>query len=154
MRIRLPLISVVAWCGLVVPAFGQASAPRPAGRLSFFVNAAQVTGDGTRFSSTELVTSMTYGLAERGSTGLEYGVDVRYSRPADGTREARLSFYDGYVGARFANGAMRVRAGQMWLTDLGALGAIAGGMFEYQRGATTGLGRLRVGGFGGIEPNA
>lgn len=146
------LAVILSWCS-AAPVAAQVAAPHPAGRLSFFVNAAQLHADTGNFSSGELVTTVTYGLPERTANGVEYGLDMRYAQPTMAGRDARVSVYDSYVGGRFKDGTMRVRAGQMWLTDLGALGAVAGGLFEYQRKTVSTLGRLRVGGFGGIEPD-
>ncbi len=154
MRIRsLASLTAIAWFCSVAPALAQVAAPRPGGRLSFFVNAAQLTTDTGSYNSGEFVTTVTYGLTDRTANGVEYGVDMRYAQPTVAGRDARLSVYDSYVGGRFNGGAMRVRAGQMWLTDLGALGAVAGGLFEYQKKSISAAGRLRVGGFGGIEPD-
>jgi len=146
-------LAAIGCLGVAVPAFGQVAAPRPAGRISFFVNSARLTSDSGPIRSNELVTTITFGLPERSTNGLEYGIDLRQSQPIGSTRTSRLALYDGYVGARFAGGAMRVRAGHMWLTDLGALGSVAGGLFEYQRKTSSTAGRLRIGGFGGLEPN-
>jgi hypothetical protein len=41
----------------------------------------------------------------------------------------------------------------MWLNDLGGLGSLAGGVVEFKQSPSTGgIGRLRVGAFGGVEP--
>lgn len=151
-----PLVRVVllACCGACAsPAFAQVAAPRPGGRLSFFVNAARLAGPTTTQSRADYVTTVTYGLPDRATDGVDYGVDLRFAQPTGTATDRRLSLYDGYVGVRFHNGAMRVRGGQMWLTDLGALGAVAGGLFEYQPKIPSAAGRLRVGGFGGLEPD-
>jgi hypothetical protein len=148
----VPIAAVAALC-CAAPASAQVAAPRPAGRLSFFVNAAQLHTDTGNFNSGELVTTFTYGLPERAGNGVEYGVDMRHSQPTSSSRDSRFSVYDSYVGARFKGGAMRVRAGQMWLTDLGALGAVAGGLFEYRKSSASSRNQLRIGGFGGIEPD-
>jgi hypothetical protein len=41
----------------------------------------------------------------------------------------------------------------MWLNDFGALGSVAGGLFEIRSRAEDGSGGIRVGVFGGLEPN-
>jgi hypothetical protein len=46
-----------------------------------------------------------------------------------------------------------VKAGQMWLNDLGGLGSVGGGMVEYRQTADTTRLRWRAGGFGGVEPD-
>ncbi len=148
-----------ALTGVAGPALAQTPAampaPRPTIRVSFYTNAARMTSDAGIPEQTfaEYITSMTLGLGDGPGNGLEYGVDLRHSQPSDPNRDPRLSVYDSYVGARFAGGAWRARVGQMWLSDLGGLGSVAGGLVEYhQQKATTRLGRFRAGGFGGIEP--
>jgi hypothetical protein len=49
-------------------------------------------------------------------------------------------------------GHVLVRAGQMWLNDLGALGSIGGGLLEFGQLNTGKRLRFRVGAFGGLEP--
>jgi hypothetical protein len=126
---------------------------RPAGRVSFFVNAARLSGSDLRSNSATFITTVTYGIAEQPARGVEFGLDLRQSRSASAVRPNRFSLFDAYVGARFANGAMRVRGGQMWLTDLGALGAVAGAMAEGHVPLPSSVGRLKVGGFFGIDPD-
>jgi hypothetical protein len=65
----------------------------------------------------------------------------------------RLSVYDAYAGARALGGRLRVRTGGMWLTELGGLGAIGGGLVEFRQQPTkSAIGRFRTGAFYGIEP--
>ena len=57
-----------------------------------------------------------------------------------------LSIYEGFVGARMADGAVEFRVGHLWLNDLGSLGSLAGGVFEFrQRRLMPEDGRFRVG---------
>ncbi len=69
-------------------------------------------------------------------------------------RPDRVSLYDGFAGARFGEqGQFRVRAGHMWLPDLGTAGALAGGLFEYRQApAPSGGVRFMAGAFSGAEP--
>jgi hypothetical protein len=60
--------------------------------------------------------------------------------------------YDAYVGQRLMDGRLLVKAGQMWLNDLGGLGSVGGGLVEYRQSADTSRLRWRAGGFGGVEP--
>lgn len=142
-----------------VPAWAQATAPRPAtrptGRISFYTNVMQIRPDGTpAVTSTDLITAVQFELPDGDGNRLEYGVDMRRTESFATNRPSRMSVYDGYVGARLANGRARVRVGQMWLTDLGGLGSMSGAMFEY-RGAQPKVGgsRLRLAGFAGVEPD-
>ena len=95
------------------PSSAQVAAPRPAGRVSFYVNSAKLTGDGINTSASEVVTSVIYGLNERPTSGLEYGVDFRHARRSEPGRPARLSLYDAYVGARFGEEQRGDRTGDV-----------------------------------------
>ncbi len=131
-----------------------ANVPRPTGRASFYTHGAQVdSGDVSRRYG-EFTSSITFQLPDRGGDGLEYGLDLRHSAYTLEGRQSRLSVYDAYVGQRLAGGTVGVRAGHMWLNELGGMGAFAGGLFEVRQPATQtgGLGRWRGGVFGGLEP--
>jgi hypothetical protein len=133
-----------------MPALAQDS--RPWGRVSFFTNTSQLSPtEGDARTSTELVTTAAYHSAELLGDGIEFGLDARLANYPSGNRDARVSVYDGWVGVRLLDGALGVRGGHMWLTELGGLGAVAGAMAEYRR--DLGGGRLRVAGFGGLEPD-
>jgi hypothetical protein len=155
----LAFIAGAALAGAAAPAFAQAPAPlpapRPTARVSFYTNAARLTSNSGAPEQTfaEFITSLNFGLGDGPGNGLEYGVDMRHAQPTAPGRDPRLSVYDSFIGARFAGGAWRARVGQMWLSDLGGLGSVAGGLVEFRQvKATTTLGRFRAGGFGGIEP--
>lgn len=132
----------------------KALSPRPWGRVAFFTNASRLTSStGTSVTTNELITSVTYTLPTQEGNGVEYGLDVRHSAYSGVGRPQRLSIYDGYVGARFAGGHLVARGGHMWLNDLGALGAIAGGLVEFrQLQSTSTTNRIRAGAFYGLEP--
>ena len=155
-RRYLPLaLGAFALAGSSVSAQSTTS-PRPWGRVSFFVNTSAAQADGAQQGSsfTDATTSVTYQFPDVDGSGAEYGVDLRYSVYSGAERPARVSIYEGYIGGRFANGAMRVRAGNLWLTDLGALGSVAGGLFEWrQPREKPSDGRIRAGVFGGLEPD-
>lgn len=138
-----------------VPLATQAplAAPRAWGRVSFFTNLSRVAQDaGGERSLSEFVTNVTYRSAEAERTGVEFGLDARAAAYGTGGREARLSVYDAWVGASLLGGALRVRGGHLWVNELGGLGAVAGGLVEYRRPIAGA--RLRVAGFGGLEPLA
>ncbi len=129
--------------------------PRPWGRASFYSNLSSVSVPARpTFGSAELLSTFTYHFTDRVTDGLEYGIDLRHSRFMTSGREPRLSLYDGYVGARLMDGQLRVRAGHMWLNDLGGLGSLAGGLVEARQSntSTTVAGKWRAGFFGGLEP--
>jgi hypothetical protein len=151
---HVALFGLVSSVTFASAAQGQVPEPRPSGRISFFVNAARRDGAGTSAGSTEAITSVAYGLFEREARGLEYSVDFRQWQPFDArSRSGRLSVYDGYAGVVLAGGSLRMRGGQMWLTDLGALGSVAGGLTEFRTRKRNAIGRVRIGAFGGIEPD-
>ncbi len=135
--------------------FGTTSpGPRPTGRAAFYTHAARVGNGDTSRSSAEFASSLTYRLPERTTDGMEYGLDLRHTASTIDGRPARLSIYDGFVGHRLGGGRVGLRAGHMWLNDLGGLGALAGGLVEVRQPAsqTTPIGSIRGGVFGGLEP--
>jgi hypothetical protein len=85
--------------------------------------------------------------------GAEYGLELRHTRYASGARPDRLSIYDGFAGVRFGGDTqVRVRAGHMWIQDLGTMGSLAGGLVEVGRRRSESDGRFRAGFFSGLEP--
>ena len=157
---RLMAAVLCAELGLAGTAAAQgfslaATKPRPWARVSFFTNTSVMTADdGTTTPFTELSTAFSYQLPDTDENGADYGVDVRFSAYAPGTRPDRVSVYEGFVGQRLGDGAVRFRLGHIWLNDLGSLGSLAGGVFEYrQRRAAMTDTRWRAGVFSGLEPN-
>ena len=133
------------------PAAGTVASPRPWGRVAFFANAATLTpAQGESRSYAEYVTQVAIRSAEESPQGIEYGLDTRMAGYSGLERDSRVSIYDAWTGVKLMDGALRVRGGQMWVTELGGLGAIAGGMVEYRRPLASGT--LRLAGFGGLEP--
>lgn len=133
--------------------------PHPWGRVSFYVNGSHTSVDGVPGTGYgEFITSIAYQVPDQERSGLDYGLDARHSGVSGLTRPQRLSVYEGYVGARLMGGALRVRGGHLWLSDLGALGSVAGAAVEVRQKSNSptiqpGIGRLRVGFFGGLEPS-
>jgi hypothetical protein len=83
----------------------------------------------------------------------EYEIDARTSTyPSTPERDARNRIHDAWLGLRTARGALTLRAGQMWLSDLGGIGSVGGAMLEYRRPMRTSPAMLRAGLFGGAEP--
>lgn len=152
------LVALVA--GRAVPARAQgfgaaASKPRPWSRVSFYASSSNTSVEGSetrRFS--ELTTAFSYQLPDVDEGGVDYGIDARYSAFSQEGRPARTSIYEGFVGMRAMGGRLRARAGHLWLTDVGALGSVAGAAAEFRQSrATQDEGRVRVGAFAGLEPN-
>lgn len=131
-------------------------APRAYGRAAVYLHAAQAGRRGDASTTmADVTSSVSYVLTDRESDGAEFGIDLRHSASTVVGRDQRVSVYDGYVGRLFAGGTVRLRAGHMWLNDLGALGSVAGALVEVRQSTTapTGLGRWRGAAFAGLEPN-
>lgn len=128
--------------------------PRPSGRMSFYLTADQRRPDGAESTTGyEFATSFTFRTPEIDAAGLEAGIDMRHTAYSVTARPQRVSIYDGYVGARVGStGQFHVRAGHMWLPDLGTAGSLAGGIVEYRSKPAGAKNRIVAGLFGGAEP--
>lgn len=128
------------------------------GRISLFVQGGQSRPQdgGESFSSNEAVTTLTYKSPEQELNGFEYAFDGRGSSYGAGgdDRQNRFSLWDAWAGGRFANGAVGVRVGQQWISDLGGLGSVGGALVEVRGRKGKGKRKLRprFGVFGGLEP--
>lgn len=149
------LLIVCAALILTVPVNGE-SLPGWAGRVSLFATAERTAfGDGTSRDYSELTSTIRFGSKETESDGLEFALDVRSSTfPSTKDADSRTTIYDAWIGRRMAGDTLLVRAGQMWLTDLGSIGSVAGAAVEYRVPGKTALGRFRTGVFGGLEPES
>jgi hypothetical protein len=141
------------------PATAPAPVPVPSAiprwaRVSFFAQAASTTGaDGESSSFSEIVTNVAAQSVQHVGNGFEYGLDARFGAyPSAEDRDSRTSVYDAFVAQRLMDGRLLVKAGQMWLNDLGGLGSVGGALVEYRQSADTTRLRWRAGGFGGVEP--
>src|SRR5512140_3874292 len=123
------------------------------GRVSLFGMLQSVKyDDGTTRSVSELSAGITIKSKTADDGGIEYGVDARGSTYPGTGRDSRSNVYEAWVGGRTKGGVFTLRLGQMYLTELGALGSFGGLMAEAKIPGTTPLGRLRFGLFGGLEP--
>ncbi len=148
---RTITVMAILLAATVAPALAQDTTPRPWGRVSFFASTSQISADaGDSTFLSEFITTLTYRTADLQTEGVEYGFDMRLAGYGAEDRDPRVSMYEAWVGKRIGK-SLDVRAGHLWLNDLGGLGAVAGGAVEYQR--RTSSGRVRVGGFGGLEPD-
>lgn len=158
MRTTLRTIAAGAAACLVAAAASAqappAPPPRPDGRVSFFVTTdLRSPNGGESEGNAEFATAVSFRTPEVDTPGLFAGVDVRHTGYTIEGRAARLSIYDGFVGARLGeNGRLRVRAGHLWLPDLGTAGSLAGGLFEFRSAPAGATNRIAVGVFGGAEP--
>jgi len=144
---------------LIVPAIATPqNAVGISGRVSVHTDAARRDVEGLGPQSEAVVTTAaTFETPEResASNGLEIGLDVRQSRWLTGAHPDRLSLYTGFVGARVGGETgVRVRAGHMWLPDLGTIGNLAGALVEIAQRPSSTKTRVRVGGFIGLEPKS
>lgn len=137
--------------------FGMGRTAHPQGRVSIYTSgahAAQPGGFTTSYG--DVMTAVSYSFLDRTTDGIEYGLDMRHTAYTIEGRQPRVSIYNGFVGARLADGHASLRAGHLWLDDLGGLGALAGAQVEARSSGevpTSGLGRWRGGLFGGLDPN-
>jgi len=144
---------------LVVLALGQSSwaqtnTARPDARVSFYVTTDQRRPvEGAASDSFELASALTFRMPDTDHSGLEAGIDVRHTRYSMTTRPQRVSLYDGFAGARLGSqGQLRVRAGHIWLPDMGTAGALAGGLIEFRSAPSGAASRVTAGAFMGAEP--
>jgi hypothetical protein len=149
---------LVAILAVAAPAAlrAQSSPARPTGRVSIYINSAgRNWDDGTRQRDTDISTGATFESARTDDNGMEFRLDLRHTRYSTPGRADRLSLYDGFAGARFGGDTqVRIRAGHMWLQDLGTMGAVAGGLIEVgpHRDSDVDTQRFRAGVFSGLEP--
>jgi len=140
-------------CALAPAATAHAQTAVAWGRVAFTVQSFTSTQLGqAQPGFHEMVMAATLASPTRETAGTEYRLDFRGAAyPGTIGRTRRLSVYDAYVGQRVGGGVL-VRAGQMWLNDLGGLGALGGALVEVARQKVAGFQRVRVGAFGGMEP--
>jgi len=147
-------LAVTAFC---IPPSASAYQPgRYSGRFSFFAQAAQrdLTGIGNDTFS-ELIGTFTLRSTPSDKGGFEFALDTRFAGyPSVEERSQRASIYEAYAGWSLPGGALRIRAGQLWLYELGALGSVAGAAAEVRliKEEAFAPGTLKVGLFGGLEP--
>ena len=136
------------------PSSAQSPPPKPDARVSFYVTTDRRSPKDTEGGTTfDFATSFTFRTPDLDAGGLDAGIDLRHTGYSASERQQRVSIYDGYVGARFGDsGQVRVRAGHMWVPDLGTAGAIAGGLFEYRSAKAGADHRVIAGAFAGAEP--
>jgi len=152
-------VAVLAGVLVIVPTIATPQdAGRISGRVSVHADAAQRDVDGLGQQWESMVTTaatLETTEGENDANGLEVGLDVRQSRWLTGAHPDRLSLYTGFVGTRIGGETgVRVRAGHMWLPDLGTIGNVAGGLVEIAQRPSSNKTRVRVGGFMGLEPKS
>ncbi len=152
--IRGTAAAVVGSLFLTVVATSASAQTQGWGRFSLFAQTSNMRQDtGFTFNSSDIIGYFTLHSPSNDNGGIEYAIDVRSADYSGAFQQRQTSVYDAYVGYR-TQGGFGVRLGEMWLNDLGALGALGGALFEYRAPQESALGRLRVGLFGGMEPSA
>lgn len=163
-RHPMPYRIFLAMCALAVALAGTAAPvaaqsqdlPRWA-RVSFFGQGASATptDGGEAYSFSEVSTAFSAESVRHVHGGFEYGLNVRFAAyPSSEGRAERVSIYDAYIAQGLADGRVYLKGGQMWLTDLGGLGAVTGGLIEYRQARQPKRLRWRAGAFGGVEPKS
>jgi hypothetical protein len=149
------LVVVVLVAGHAPAAAAQSTSHAVAARVSVHVDSAtRTTTEGARSNDASLATAITFESVDADSErGVDFRLDMRHLRAMQGLRPDRTSFYDAYAGAHFGGRTqVRLRAGHMWLHDLGTIGALAGGLFEVGQPRSKEGARFRAGVFTGREP--
>jgi hypothetical protein len=125
------------------------------GRVTLFGQFGQTTrtdgGPNTTFSEVSAILSIASKPADDG--GFEYALDTRGETYPSSEQSNRVSLYDAWVGGQLKGGTAGVRLGQMWLNDIGGLGAVGGALLEVRPFRALSSGRFRFGLFAGLEPD-
>lgn len=128
--------------------------PKATGRVSVFSDTWSMTPDGAagqRFG--QIISSASFHAPDTEEDGVDYGIDTRFSGLSSNARPNSFSLYEAYAGVRTGDGTLRLRAGNVWLNELGALGSLAGAVAEARQApAPERHLRWRLGVFGGLEP--
>jgi hypothetical protein len=136
------------------PPMGAQSAPGY-GRISVFWNYMQTTrsdgGAKTTFNEVSAIANVVSASADDG--GFEYALDARGADYPSSNQTNRVSLYNAWVGGRINGGGLGLRAGQMWINDLGGLGAVGGVQLEARPFKPSEGLQFRIGLFGGVEPD-
>ena len=154
---RKRLISVVLFFVAVSlapakPASAQAIPTN--GRFALFYNwSDRDLANGDSYGFSELIANFSLYSEPRDGTRFEFGIDTRVATyPSTESRDERVSIYDAWVGVRGNGGRWTLRLGQMWLRDMGGIGALGGVFGEYRFRKASSFGQFRLGLFAGVEP--
>ncbi len=155
MKLRLTGIAAALAATLCIAYRAEAQTQPGWGRITLFGQYMRTTRtDGTPdYNYTELTANVNLASRPADDGGFEYGLDMRGADYPGTDRTNRFSLYDAWVGARTRGGALGLRLGQMWLNDIGGLGAVGGALLEARPFQPTAIGRFRLGLFGGLEPD-
>ena len=136
---------------LAVPALALPWKPGQARLALYFTGASDTYDGGAATFRSETVLTFTVREETYDKDGFFYAVDLRGSGyPSTPRSGIRLSIFDAYAGGRLAGGALTFRLGQLWITEMGALGSIGGASVDFSL-AKTSAGKIRLGAFAGLD---
>ncbi len=124
------------------------------GRFSLFYNFSDRDfGDGNTHDFSELIATLSLYSEPKPGAHFEFGIDTRVATyPDSESRDERVSIYDAWIGVRGGGGRWALRLGQMWLRDMGGIGALGGVFGEYRFRDASSFGQFRLALFAGAEP--
>lgn len=153
--LRLKTVVLVLAAGALLQAQQVSAQAIPSnGRFSLFYNwSDRDLKEGDSYDFSEVIATFSLYSDSRPGPHFDFGIDTRVATyPGVEGRDERVSIYDAWIGVRGGDNRWTLRLGQMWLRDLGGVGAVGGLFGEYRfRGSST-FGQFRVGLFGGVEP--
>jgi hypothetical protein len=155
MRLGAVILAAFAGAALAAAPRAEAQSTWGYGQISLFGSYQQTsrTDGGRNYTFSEISANVALASKPADDGGWEYALDARGAEYPSSQQTNRLSLYNAWVGGRLAGGRVGLRAGQMWLNDLGGLGSVGGVAFEGQPFVASGPWRLRFGLFGGMEPD-
>jgi len=137
---------------VAVAAAATAWSGTPEGRFSLFGNWSEreLTSGGTSDFS-QLIATLSMYSPDDTDTRVEYGLDARVATFPSSDRDERVSIYEAFVGLRSTARRWSLRLGQMWVHELGGLGAVGGLQADIRLGDSA-VGSWRIGALAGLEP--
>ena len=148
------LAPALAAAALLADSPAQAQGSPGWGRVSLFGQGifAPSSSDGSRSFTGTYSGGITLHSPTSEDAGFDYGIDVRSWQSTIENADTRVSVYEAFVGGRTRDGTFGLWAGQLWLTDLGSLGAFGGVLAAASPKQAGPLGRFKFGLFAGVEP--
>jgi len=143
----------LAAAGLLCGSIATAQSSPGWGRVSLFGQGiwSPSAADGSRSFLGTYSGGLTIHSPSSTEPGFDYGIDLRAWQSTVENSDPRVSLFEAFVGGRTRDGTFGLWAGQMWLTELGALGSV-GGVLASASPKSSGPLRLRFGLFAGVEP--
>lgn len=136
-----------------LPRAARAQAIPASGRFSLYTGwSERESSDGATSDLTEIIASLSLEPDSSFDSLFEYALDVRVAGYPGTERDQRVSIYEAFVGVHSRDRRWAARLGQLWVRELGGLGAVGGIHGEYRLGDTP-VGLVRFGLFAGLEPD-